>query len=549
MTDFKEYHKNPRKITEKQFIQLKKNLLELGDLSGIVHDINTGEIIGGNQRSKVIDIENCEIVIVEQYDEPTATGTVAIGYVVWEGEKLNYRRVDWDEKQCEKANITANKLGGTWDFDILSNEFDFVDLVEEYGFEEWELVGKDEPEKDDQNGEPITAPKEAEQSEEDGYEKDPNTINTDIVEGDLIEIIGDNGAYHRVMCGDSTRTDHVEKLMNGAKAVLMHADPPYGMGKQSDGVANDNLYREQLDAFQLLWISAFLDHLTENASLYIWGNDYELWRLWFRGGLAELDNGNLNVINLIAWVKVYKVENNQPDAVGINSDLMRTYPPATEKALFLMRGIQEMPINSEDYWEGWEPIRSYLEGEAKKMKWKNKKVQELCGVQMYSHWFTKSQFVLIPQDHYETLQAAAQGKAFNKPYDEIAGDSNGIKKEFEKHKQAFFDSRAYFNNTHAPMTDVWQYPRVSGDDRPNHATPKPIATAERAIKTSSPHGAVIVEPFLGSGTTLLAANNTERQLYAMELQPKYVAMSIDRLLKIDNTLTLLRNGEPYELKV
>ena len=44
----KEYHKNPRKITPKQLEQLKANIQELGDLSGIVHDLNTDEIITGN---------------------------------------------------------------------------------------------------------------------------------------------------------------------------------------------------------------------------------------------------------------------------------------------------------------------------------------------------------------------------------------------------------------------------------------------------------------------------------------------------------------------
>lgn len=49
----KQYGKNPRKITKKQLEQLKANIEELGDLSGIVHDLNSDEIISGNQRSKV----------------------------------------------------------------------------------------------------------------------------------------------------------------------------------------------------------------------------------------------------------------------------------------------------------------------------------------------------------------------------------------------------------------------------------------------------------------------------------------------------------------
>lgn len=126
----RQYGKNPRKITKKQLEQLKANIEELGDLSGIVHDLNSDEIISGNQRSKVIDINKCDIQITEIYDQPNQQGTVAWGYVIFEGQKLNYRQVRWDERQREKANITANALGGDWDYDILEDKFDSIDLVD-----------------------------------------------------------------------------------------------------------------------------------------------------------------------------------------------------------------------------------------------------------------------------------------------------------------------------------------------------------------------------------------------------------------------------------
>ncbi len=128
----KQYHKNPRKITYKQLDQLRENIKELGDLSGIVHDLNTDEIIAGNQRSKIIDINKCEIVITEKYDEPTEQGTVAWGYVIFEGQKLNYRQVRWTDQQRNKACITANSLGGEFDYKILNESFD-VSVLEDWG--------------------------------------------------------------------------------------------------------------------------------------------------------------------------------------------------------------------------------------------------------------------------------------------------------------------------------------------------------------------------------------------------------------------------------
>jgi len=146
----KPYHKNPRKITRKQAEELKANLRKYGDLSGIVHNIRTDELIGGNQRSEAMEgiISGLlQPVIVEKYDVPTKAGTLAIGFYEWHGEQYVYRRVDWDEETSELANLIANKGGGFWDWDILANDFE-LDILFDAGFTEEELLGKDfiEPE-------------------------------------------------------------------------------------------------------------------------------------------------------------------------------------------------------------------------------------------------------------------------------------------------------------------------------------------------------------------------------------------------------------------
>lgn len=143
----KPYRKNPRKITQKQLENLETTLAELGDLSGIVHDLNTDEIIGGNQRSKVFRLEECEIVLTEEYAQADEQGTVGLGFVVWRGKRYAYRAVRWDERTAEKANIVANRAGGEWDFEMLATEFSAPDLVA-WGFEPGEIGMENE-------GEPI----------------------------------------------------------------------------------------------------------------------------------------------------------------------------------------------------------------------------------------------------------------------------------------------------------------------------------------------------------------------------------------------------------
>ena len=134
----KQYHKNPRRIKEQDFKNLQQWLGELGDLSGVVHDLNSDEIITGNQRGRVFDVGACQIEMISRLDEPDEQGTVGLGYIVWQGRRYSYRQVRWTPEQCEKANIVANKAGGEWDMDLLANQFELGDLID-WGFDDFDL--------------------------------------------------------------------------------------------------------------------------------------------------------------------------------------------------------------------------------------------------------------------------------------------------------------------------------------------------------------------------------------------------------------------------
>jgi len=328
--------------------------------------------------------------------------------------------------------------------------------------------------------------------------------------GDLW-LLGD----HRLLCGDSTKAEDVALVMDGKKAGMIHADPPYGMGKERDGVENDNLYADKLDAFQMAWWRAFRKHTEDNGSAYIWGNAPDLWRLWYRGGLA--DSERLTVRNQIIW-------NKPPSGLGDgqNNSVMRSYGIRYESCLFFMLGEQGFNNNADNYWEGWEGIRSALEADCKKMGWGAKDIERICGVGMYGHWFTKSQWTFIPEEHYRKLQAAAREHAAFKR------EHAAFKREHDELKREFYATRAYFDNTHDNMTDVWEFKRVTGEERHGHATPKPVEMVCRAIKSSTPQGAIVAEPFLGSGTTLIAAEQTGRICYGMEISPAYCDVIVKR---------------------
>jgi DNA modification methylase len=333
---------------------------------------------------------------------------------------------------------------------------------------------------------------------------------------------------HRLMCGDSTSVDAVERLMAGAKAQLLHADPPYGMGKEGEGVANDNIYGDKLDAFQMEWWATFRTFLENNASAYIWGNAPDLWRLWYRGGLA--DSERLTLRNDILW---------HQEGVSWGKDGMsnlRQYATMGEHCLFFMLGEQGFNSNADNYWEGWEPIRSYLENEMKRCGWTTKDLNNITGTQMAGHWVTKSQWAMITADHYAKIQKAARD------HDAFKRDHDALKRDHDALKRDFYATRAYFDSSHDQMTDVWRFDRVKGAERHGHATPKPVAMMERVMKSSLPKGGICVEPFGGSGSTLMGAEKTGRICYTMELQAKYVDVIVKRWEEFTGQKARLENA-------
>ena len=327
--------------------------------------------------------------------------------------------------------------------------------------------------------------------------------------GDLFQL-----GEHRLLCGDSTDAEDVSMLMGDRTASLIHADPPYGMNK---GFDNDNLHAKNLDRFQMDWWNACRRYIDDNASAYIWGNSEDLWRLWYEGGLK--DSERLTFRNEIIRVK--------ESYNGQASPEYRMFSPS-ERCLFFMLGEQGFNNNVDNYWEGWEPIRSRLEADCRKMGWGPKDIERICGVGMYARWFTKSQWEFIPQKHYEKLQAAAKASDFTANYEVFNEEYEAFKADYGQLRDAFYETRAYFDNTHDSMTDVWMFPRVLGEDRYEHETPKPVDMIVRVVKSSCKVWGTVYDPFSGTGTTIIASEKLGRTCYAMEIEPKYAQVTIER---------------------
>jgi site-specific DNA-methyltransferase (adenine-specific) len=99
------------------------------------------------------------------------------------------------------------------------------------------------------------------------------------------------------------------------------------------------------------------------------------------------------------------------------------------------------------------------------------------------------------------------------------------------------------------MTSDKQKTTIIHCDKPSkndvHPTMKPIKLLAPLIENSSKIGELVADGFLGSGSTMVAAHQLKRRCYGTELDPKYCQVIVDRMIKLDPTLVIKRNGQPY----
>ena len=184
---------NPRTWTRQDLDKLKASIERdpdfLEDRPALIVPYTKGKFIvfGGNMRTAAC----------EEMNRPTIP---AMKYIP---------ETDDDRETIKRRAVLDNGSFGAWDVDELANKWDDLPL-NDWGVPAWE--------------------EEEEEEELEAVEDDfdiPDEIETDIVLGDFFEI-----GEHRLMCGDSTDSDSVAKLMNGEKADMVFTDPPFPNNSQ-----------------------------------------------------------------------------------------------------------------------------------------------------------------------------------------------------------------------------------------------------------------------------------------------------------------------------
>jgi DNA modification methylase len=301
--------------------------------------------------------------------------------------------------------------------DMLKDHFETDDLID-WGFTDVELEWQED----------VTHL----EAEEDDFEV-PEEVETDIVQGDLIEI-----GPHRLLCGDSTNSDDVERLMDGQKADMVFTDPPYGMfldadysdmkseifkggigGKKYDKIIGDN------EDFTPELINTIFANFNDVKEVFIWGADY----------FAELIP-NKNDGSWVVWDK--RANGNNDDDADNSSDKM--YGSCFELC--------------------WSKAKH--KRDIARVKW--------AGI-----------FGMSSQD--------TKGRV--------------------------------------------------------HPTQKPIELCQWFFNKYGKEKNIVADLFLGSGSTMVAAHQLNRKCYGMELDPKYCQVIVDRMMKLDPSLSVKINGKDY----
>lgn len=228
------WEKNPRGILKKDFERLKRLIVRLGVFKPFVIT-KDGTVLGGNMRLRACQELGITDVPVTIVDAPT--DSKKLEYALADNDRVGY----YEEEKLSELILQSSDI---------EKELFSVDLGSTTTLDE--LLSKFQP---------------------DVVEDDVPEISTEEPVSKLGEVY--QLGRHRVMCGDSTKIDDVEKLMDEKKADMVFTDPPYGLGgyggRNMEGIKGDNVDVKQFyDA--VFSLTPFLN----KYEMYIWGNALNL---------------------------------------------------------------------------------------------------------------------------------------------------------------------------------------------------------------------------------------------------------------------------------
>jgi DNA modification methylase len=263
---------------------------------------------------------------------------------------------------------------------------------------------------------------------------------------------------HRVLCGDSTKIEDVERLMDGKKADMVFTDPPYninykGQGKNtSNTIIADNVLEDEFDKFLDRVFENYSKNAKDGAGVYV----FHASRTQSQFEKALNKNG-YEIKNQLIW-------NKPMSALGWGNYRWKHEP-------FFYAGKKDKQI-------------VFYGDRTHSTVWDFQKTE-----QQLLNWARKQK------------KAEAEGK-----------------------------------------TTVWSMKRDNVQEYV-HPTQKPVELISYAFFNSTKGEDIVMDLFLGSGSTLIASEKTGRICYGMELDPKYIDVIVERYCEYTGNRNIIKNGQ------
>lgn len=407
ITEIEPYGKNAKKHPDTQVLKIADSIKEFGFNQPIVVDKDNVIIVGHGRFMAANYLGLAEVPVMT---------------------------LDISEEKAKAYRLADNKLNESdWDMSLVIAELKDLSLpmLDLTGFDRRLVLDLDDKE-DDVPEVPVT-PKSK-------Y-------------GDLYEL-----GNHRIICGDSTKSEDFIRLMGGVKADMVFTDPPYnvnykGTGKNtSTTILNDKMGQAQFKEFLVACFKVMRESIKAGAPLYVFHSPTT------QGTFEDALNLNGMVVkSQLIW--------NKPHA-GLGMNEYR----AKHEPFFYATVKDEKP----------------------------------------SFYGDRTNTTII-----DFQKSDAQLTAW-------------AKKQREAEK--------------AGRTTIWTMKREPVSDYV-HPTQKPVELIMYALANSSKVEDTILDPFLGSGSTLIACEKTNRNCYGSELDPKFVDVIVERYVEYSGNRSIKKNGE------
>lgn len=272
---------NPRTIDDRQLTGLKESIKKFGFIDPVIVNKKNNVIVGGHQRCKVAEMLSMDKVPVSWVD------------------------LSLSEEKALNVALNSHTISGDYDKDILPDllkeiKDDLPDLFNDLNFDDFDVELPEIETLDPQSDE----------------DEVPEVENPITKRGD-IWLLG----KHRLMCGDSTMIDDVEKLMNGEKADMVFTDPPYGVNYQSNMRTKSEKFDVLKNDDEFLDIVPIIDSYSRGF-VFIWST----WKVI--GEWLDKTKALGKPSNTIVWFK----------GGGGIGDLKKTFSTDWELALVWHRG-------------------------------------------------------------------------------------------------------------------------------------------------------------------------------------------------------------------